>query len=174
MGLIRIRETGDVVTETTFRIMHKKTRPVLEPTLTTERLDGLGADSVIESAQADTTPPYEFSFRSGVEKNSDGNWMTVNSVGPVFTEYTDDDGKVQTVDAQTTAYRTNVDAKAAENARGIRTKLLVESDWTQLSDTALSTEKKAEWVTYRQALRDLTKHTNWPNLEESDWPQPPS
>ena len=41
-----------------------------------------GADPVMESAQADTTPPYEFSFRSGVEQDSDGNWITVNSVGP--------------------------------------------------------------------------------------------
>ena len=68
MGLIRIRETEEVMTETTFRLMHKKTRPVLESTLTTERLDSLGADPVMESAEADTTPPYEFSFRSGVEK----------------------------------------------------------------------------------------------------------
>ena len=109
----------------------------------------------MESAQADTTPPYEFSFRSGVEQDSDGNWMTVNSVGPVFTEYTDDDGAVQTVDAQTTAYRARVDADAAEVQRSTRTTLLAESDWTQMADTALSTEKKAEWVTYRQALRDL-------------------
>ena len=72
MGLIRIRETGEVVTEITFRTMHKKTRPVLEPTLTAERLDGLGADPVMESAQADTTPPYEYSFRSGVEQDSNG------------------------------------------------------------------------------------------------------
>ena len=27
--------------------MHKKTRPTLEPTLTKERLDGLGADPVV-------------------------------------------------------------------------------------------------------------------------------
>ena len=163
MGLIRIRETGEVVTEITFRTMHKKTRPVLEPTLTKERLDGLGADPVMESAQAKTTPPYEFSFMSGVEKNSDGNWMTVNSVGPVFTEYTDDDGKVQTVDAQTTAHRARIDVEAAENARNTRTKLLAESDWTQLSDTALGTDKKAEWVTYRKALRDLPTASGWPH-----------
>ena len=163
MGLIRIRETGEVVTEITFRTMHKKTRPVLESTLTKERLDGLGADPVMESAQADTTPPYEYSFRSGVEQDSDGNWMTVNSVGPVFTEYTDDDGKVQTVDTQTTAYRANVDAKAAESARSTRTSLLAESDWTQLSDNALSTEKKAEWATYRKALRDLPTASGWPH-----------
>tara|TARA_B100000900_G_scaffold296280_1_gene254846 strand:+ start:1299 stop:1817 length:519 start_codon:yes stop_codon:yes gene_type:complete len=163
MGLIRIRETGEVVTEITFRTMHKKTRPVLEPTLTKERLDGLGADAVMESAQAKITLPYEFSFMSGVEKDSDGNWMTVNSVGPVFTEYTDDDGKVQTVDAQTTAYRARIDAKAAEIARDARTALLKDSDWTQMADTALSTEKKAEWVTYRKALRDLPTASGWPH-----------
>jgi|TARA_R100000455_G_C6266885_1_gene122196 hypothetical protein len=163
MGLIRIRETGEVVTEITFRTMHKKTRPTLEPTLTKERLDGLGADPVMESAQADTTPPYEFSFRSGVEQDSNGNWMTVNSVGPVFTEFTDDDGKVQTVDAQTTAYRARVDAERAEVQRSYRTTLLAESDWTQMADTALSTEKKAEWVTYRKALRDLPTASGWPH-----------
>ena len=32
---------------------------------------------------------------------------------------------------------------------------LTESDWTQLSDAQLTDSKKAEWVTYRQALRDL-------------------
>ena len=163
MGLIRIRETGEVVTEITFRTMHKKTRPVLEPTLTAERLDGLGADPVMESAQATVTPPYEFSFRSGVAQDSDGNWMTVNSVGPVFTEYTDENGDVQTVDAQTTAYRANVDAKAAEGARSTRTTLLAESDWTQVADTALTTEKKAEWATYRQSLRDLPDASGWPH-----------
>ena len=163
MGLIRIRETGEVVTETTFRTMHKKTRPVLEPTLTKERLDGLGADPVMESAQANTTPPYEFSFRSGVAQDSDGNWMTVNSVGPVFTEYTDEDGKVQTVDAQTTAYRARIDSDAAEKARAARTTLLADSDWTQMADTALTTEKKAEWVTYRKALRDLPTASGWPH-----------
>jgi len=26
---------------------------------------------------------------------------------------------------------------------------------------------------YRQALRDITTHPNWPNLEESDWPVKP-
>ena len=163
MGLIRIRETGDVVTETTFRIMHKKTRPVLEPTLTAERLDGLGADAVTESAEADATPPYEYSFRSGVAQDSNDNWITVNSVGPVFTEYTDDDGNVQSVDAQTTAYRARIDAEAAESARDVRTRLLAESDWTQMADTALTTEKKAEWATYRQSLRDLPDASGWPH-----------
>ena len=61
-----------------------------------------------------------------------------------------------------------------EPQRELRNSLLSETDWTQITDSPLNDSKKAEWVTYRQALRDLTKHTNWPNLEESDWPQPPS
>ena len=26
---------------------------------------------------------------------------------------------------------------------------------------------------YRQALRDITKHSNWPNLKPTDWPTKP-
>ena len=36
-----------------------------------------------------------------------------------------------------------------------RNRLLAGSDWTQLPDNALTDSKKAEWATYRQALRDL-------------------
>ena len=39
--------------------------------------------------------------------------------------------------------------------RGERDYLLKQSDWTQFNDSPLSSEKKAEWALYRQALRDL-------------------
>ena len=39
-----------------------------------------------------------------------------------------------------------------------RDMLLMESDWTQMPDSPLSDSKKAEWATYRQALRDITKN----------------
>ena len=39
--------------------------------------------------------------------------------------------------------------------RDLRSSLLTESDWTQATDSPLSDSKKAEWATYRQALRDL-------------------
>lgn len=53
-----------------------------------------------------------------------------------------------------------------------RNSLLSASDWTQLPDSPLTDEKKAEWSQYRQALRDL------PNSDISDpnliqWPQSP-
>ena len=47
---------------------------------------------------------------------------------------------------------------------------LLECDWTQLPDSPVDS---SVWATYRQALRDITTHANFPNLEESDWPVAP-
>jgi hypothetical protein len=64
--------------------------------------------------------------------------------------------------------------------RAIRNRKLADTDWTQANDSPLSDTKKAEWATYRQALRDLTKTVspkflpNSPKLDESDFPKEPS
>ena len=42
------------------------------------------------------------------------------------------------------------------NLRETRNSLLARTDWTQINDNGLSDAKKAEYVTYRQQLRDLT------------------
>ena len=60
--------------------------------------------------------------------------------------------------------------EVASANRYTRNQLLSDSDWTQMPDSALTDEAKALWVTYRTALRDLTAHENWPNLEDADWP----
>ena len=60
------------------------------------------------------------------------------------------------------------DGMASSN-RGKRDGLLAETDWMALSDVTMTTEM----TTYRQALRDITTHTKWPNLEEADWPIKP-
>lgn len=62
------------------------------------------------------------------------------------------------------------DADWAGINRGERNKLLAKSDWTQVSDAPVD---KAAWATYRQSLRDLPNHVNWPNLNDADWPVPP-
>ncbi len=41
----------------------------------------------------------------------------------------------------------------------IRKFLLLDSDWTQTADAPITAEEKAQWVTYRQKLRDLTEDT---------------
>ena len=65
------------------------------------------------------------------------------------------------------------DALVAASKRATRNQLLSDSDWTQMADSALTDEAKALWVAYRTALRDLTAHENWPNLEDADWPTVP-
>ena len=58
------------------------------------------------------------------------------------------------------------------------------SDWTRLDDVTLATDKKAEWATYRQALRDLpatiaadanlTAKALADNHSHSAWPTKPT
>lgn len=55
--------------------------------------------------------------------------------------------------------------------RETRNKLLLESDWTQGQDSPLSDEKKTEWRTYRQALRDIPDSNT--NYNEVVWPDKP-
>ena len=52
-----------------------------------------------------------------------------------------------------------------------RNEKLTTCDWTQLSDCQLSVEKKLEWTTYRQELRDITNQSDPFNII---WPTKPS
>ena len=54
----------------------------------------------------------------------------------------------------------------AGEARVKRDGLLAETDYFALTDVTISDAMTA----YRQALRDLPSHSNWPNLESGDWP----
>ena len=70
-------------------------------------------------------------------------------------------------------FKTNVIELTAEqklNAlRTERNKFLRMSDWTQNRDVTLSND--ADWKTYRQALRDITK--DYKSLEDVKWPEKP-
>jgi hypothetical protein len=48
-----------------------------------------------------------------------------------------------------------LDAKELTIARSKRNDLLRESDWTQLPNNPLPSEKQEEWAVYRQQLRDI-------------------
>ena len=52
--------------------------------------------------------------------------------------------------------------------------LLRDTDWAVLPDSPLSDDDKAEYTTYRQALRDMT--SNQPDVKSAEdvtWPTPP-
>ena len=54
-----------------------------------------------------------------------------------------------------------------------RDKLLRASDWTQFNDVTLDSDKKTEWATYRQALRDITISFSSVSDENFAWPTKP-
>jgi hypothetical protein len=75
-----------------------------------------------------------------------------------------------TTSSKTSDETAEYDAIMAASNRGIRDGLLAQSDWTQVADAPVDV---AAWAIYRQALRDITDHANWPNLNDADWPTKP-
>ena len=62
----------------------------------------------------------------------------------------------------------------AGKLRTIRGGILIGSDWTLFSDSPLTNEKKAEWATYRQALRDIpATYSDADSLDAIIWPIQP-
>ena len=56
-----------------------------------------------------------------------------------------------------------------------RTLMLKACDWTQAPDSPLSDSKKAEWQTYRQALRDMPDtYSSETNINNIVWPTRPN
>lgn len=57
------------------------------------------------------------------------------------------------------------DVRADRDAR------LAASDWTQLADVPLSSDQRAAWAAYRQALREVTDQAGFPG--DVAWPSAP-
>ena len=61
-----------------------------------------------------------------------------------------------------------------DEIRIIRENRLKKSDWTQGVDSPLTDAKKAEWATYRQALRDLpSQYSDNDNFDDVVFPTQP-
>ena len=130
-------------------------------------LNALNLDPVLRSAPA-TVGTYQYSARDGVVQDSDGNWVENYVARDMFSDTTND-GVTTTKAEHEAAYQALLDADKAEANRATRDEKLAETDFYALSDVTMS----AEMTTYRQALRDITSHSNWPNLEDADWPTKP-
>lgn len=74
-------------------------------------------------------------------------------------------------DANITDYVQSDDEKAII-IRQERDRLLLSCDWTQCNDSPLTSEIKTSWGVYRQALRDITSQSTFP--ESVIWPDIPS
>lgn len=126
--------------------------------------DALNVDPVLRSPAA-TVGQYQTSIRDGVEQNANGDWVEKYVARDMFA----DDAELGTKAEQEAAYQTSIDNEKAETNRVHRDRLIAETDWWASSDLTMTAEQTA----YRQALRDITSHANWPHLEDADWPTKP-
>lgn len=155
---IRIRESGQVVTEQEFRAMFPNTGFPVQ--LTEELINDFGADVVFEGPQAQPTM-YQVAFRDGVEQIN-GKWYTKYSVTDMDAE------AIAAVDAQ---------RKASNSEQAKR--LLQESDWADLPsvrNTAVTPHlvNAAAFDAYRLALRSIVIDppvtvSEWPARPETQW-----
>tara|TARA_Y100001972_G_C7576443_1_gene289222 strand:- start:155 stop:445 length:291 start_codon:yes stop_codon:yes gene_type:complete len=73
-------------------------------------------------------------------------------------------------DAEEKAWAEGAPTRRMANLRQQRNQLLAETDWMGNSDVTMS----ADWKTYRQALRDITKQTPADDsLSNITWPTKP-
>ena len=162
MGEYRERTTGEVKSQGEWRAAFPQM--ALPRVWKAATLDAMNLDPVLASPAA-TTTAYQYSARDGVEQDSNGNWVEKYVARDMFA----DDAELGTKAEQETAYQATLDANTAAGHRATRDAKLAETDFYALSDVTMS----SEMTTYRQALRDLPTHDNWPNLGDDDWPTKP-
>ena len=90
-------------------------------------------------------------------------WLTKNERPSNYHSWSDGQWSVNADDET----RRLEDLAAAVRQR--RDALIAQSDWTQLEDSPLKDD--AAWLSYRQALRDITLQPGFP--ENLDWPEQP-
>ena len=166
MSEYRERTTGEVKSQGQWRAAFPNMS--LPRVWTSNVCDAMNIDPVLASPAA-TTSAYQTSARDGVEQNSNGDWVEKYVARDMFADTTDDDGVKTTKAQHEAAYQATLDATTATANRSTRDSKLAETDWHGMSDVTMS----SEMTTYRQALRDITAHENWPNLEDADWPTKP-
>ena len=165
MAEYRNRTTGEVKTQGQWRAANPNMS--LPRVWKAATLDALNLDAVLRSPAA-TTTAYQNSVRDGVEQDSNGNWVEKYVARDMFADTTED-GVTTTKAEHEAAYQATLDAATAASNRTKRDGLLAETDYFALTDVTMD----AAMTTYRQALRDITAHSNWPNLADADWPTKP-
>lgn len=158
---IRVRSTEAVMYESEWKRYMKETTGNNFGRLDTETLNRFDSDPVLEGPAATGGTVYQYSQYDGVEQ-IDGQWFTKYILGPVFQEYTDDDGAVVTVDAQQTAYEAQKDAEQAKSIRETRDTKIAETDWVVVKALESGQSVPTNYSNYRQALRDIPTQSGFP------------
>lgn len=158
-------ETGEIKTQGQWRAENKNVS--LPRVWKAATLDFLGLTPILASPKPAHTNLQQV-ISGGVTTDANGNIVEAWSIVDKFADTTED-GVTTTKAEHEAAYLAKLDADKAASVRSTRDAKLIETDWTGMSDITM-TEAMA---TYRQALRDITAHVNFPNLEDVDWPTKP-
>lgn len=162
--LYRVRESGAVLTQGQVRGLHPNTS---FPAVWDQSVcDFIGIDPILASPQP-TPSLLETVFADGVEQDSLGNWVEKWSLGPLFSDYTDEEGVLHSREEQEQAFLAKRNEDQWKTIREQRNKKLSECDWTQVADAPVNA---LQWAIYRQALRDVTLQTDPFNIS---WPVSP-
>ena len=128
--------------------------------------DALNVDPVLRAPKPTTgIGAYQIVRRNGVTQDANNNWVEAWEIADMFADIEGGQTKAE----QEAAYQQHLDDSAAERNRNERDRLIAETDWWASSDLTMTAGQTA----YRQALRDITSHANWPHLGEDDWPTKP-
>ena len=97
-------------------------------------------------------PEYDDRIQRCVQKNQpelvDGKWVIGWTVYPKEQDQIERETEAQ-----------------SEAIKSQRNELLAKCDWTVLADSPLTEEKRAEWLLYRQALRDISDLEGFPYID---------
>ena len=162
MSEYRNRTTGEVKTQGEIR--RENPNMSLPRVWNSNVCDALDIDPVLAAPQP-SAGQYQTVQRNGAVQDANGNWVQAWQVVDMFS----DDAELGTKAEQEAEYQARLDNDAAERNRNERDRLIAETDWWASSDLTMTAEQTA----YRQALRDITTHANWPNLSDDDWPTKP-
>ena len=152
-------------TKDELKALHKNVS--LPVVWSSETLDALNVDPVLESPKPTLSGPYKSIAAAAPVQDSSGNWVESWEETDMFVEFTDLEGVTHTKSEQEQAYQSMLDEDAAKIIRKMRDDLLLATDYLALSDNTLSTEM----ATYRQALRDITTQEGFPH--DVTWPSNP-
>ena len=168
MAEYRDRTTGEIKSQGQLR---QENPNMSMPRVWNENVhDALNVDPVFAAPRpTEGVGQYQRAIRNGVVQDANGNWIEAWQIVDMFSDTTED-GVTTTKAEHEAAYQARLDSDAADRNRAERDRRIAETDWHALSDVTMS----AEMAAYRQALRDITTHANWPHLEEADWPIKPS
>ena len=117
----------------------------------------------------------EMRFRESITDSKDEKGNTIYSYDEYILAMTDRDGLEKIVQDNLPVWLAYAKVAETDNQaqamRDKRDKLLAGTDWTQTDDAPLSSEDKESVRKYRQALRDITAQSGFP--QEIKWPEKP-